>query len=243
MFGAPDVVLIPEFQEWHASFPSHSKKARVRIIDNLRSINWNRDVVWTEAGGVRFGRDFAKIEGTLESTEVGKKLESMELFRPECGPSREEVHSLYIDLERRIAELTTGIVKINVSGFHSDSVFARVTLPTLANNENVSLVSVEILNDKEWQFPIQKGTDLLAFFRATCIDFDIPCNKIFWSGGGGTNRLRAEALMRREGGVTLNALIAEQDPELLRMIDGIPEAEFHRTRSIWEYLSIKFAST
>jgi len=240
MFTGRDVVFVPDNSNWTDSVPESFWEKRDEVVACLRETVWNRDLRWLECDfpcAARSKPD-APMPGTLESTEAGQALERLSLFDPgkELFLSPDAAKNEWQELERRFSAAARGRVSIPVSSIIGDSVFCKITLPTLVDNPNVQLEFMEAYLEKELRTSIRSKSALELFLRSMDIRFDIPYFAVFWSGPG--NRKRAEDYAQREGRQTLGMFIDGQDPGLRAAIEALP---YEDARPIWDYLSTKFA--
>lgn len=78
-------------------------------------------------------------EGTLESTEAAKEFLKLNLFDSDNKISKEQAHELWCTLEKRFAEGVEGKVTIHATSIIENSVFNKIVIPTLLENEKAVL--------------------------------------------------------------------------------------------------------
>ncbi|MGX7263788.1 hypothetical protein [Enterococcus crotali] len=105
-------------------------------------MDWNRDITFIqspiELELISLSENEYE-EGSLESTSGGQEFVSLDLFDPENDIEKEVVKELWLNLEKRFAEAATGFVSIYTNSFDDDSVFNKITIPTLLKNDDVTL--------------------------------------------------------------------------------------------------------
>ncbi|MHC5215099.1 hypothetical protein ACYSNR_00420 [Enterococcus sp. LJL128] len=137
--GEPDVTLVPEVGEFNGITAK-------RLSEILSSISWNREIdfIFADMSLQVIDKSESDVQpGTVESTEGGEQFLSLDLFNPENEISKEDVKQAWINLEERFAEAAEGFVTIYTHAFSENSVFNKITVPTLLNNEKVTLNFVE----------------------------------------------------------------------------------------------------
>lgn len=127
------------------NIPSEGKFDNIpitKIKETLAQMDWNRDITFIqspiELELISLSENEYE-EGSLESTPGGQEFLSLDLFDPENDIEKEVVKELWLNLETRFAEAATGLVSIYANSFDEDSVFKKITIPTLLKNENVTL--------------------------------------------------------------------------------------------------------
>ncbi|MHB8063093.1 MAG: hypothetical protein ACYDG2_10745 [Ruminiclostridium sp.] len=143
LVGRPDIVYIPDKSSWTQTSPVWAKNRYHEIITYLKSIPWNRNLVWVETAGITVIEKSAYEEyalpGSLEATPGGREFEKENLFQPGSPVKPEEAYQLWCRLEKRFAEQASGKVRLFAENIIPDSVFAVISLPTLKENTNVTL--------------------------------------------------------------------------------------------------------
>ncbi len=79
-----DLIYVPTESEWGAVAPAWAKERLKQIGERILAHGWHREVR-VEAGSV-MGELFQSpmvIPGSIESTELGRSLESMHLYDPD----------------------------------------------------------------------------------------------------------------------------------------------------------------
>lgn len=133
--GEPDVLYVPNEGKY-------GEMSLEWLIKKISDIEWNRDLRIKEADLTvpALQIDDPEIkEGTLESTEAGEQFLSLDLFDPNSEISKEDVKKIWCHLEQRFAESVEGLVTIYVNSFSENSVFSKITIPSLSANNNVTL--------------------------------------------------------------------------------------------------------
>ena len=140
MVKGADRVYVPDESSWLKAMPSWTSQQRLQALARLKSVAWNRKLVWEECGCPLSVGPVKVIRGSLESTEGGQDLEARRLFEPGSKMTHEQAHQLWHAAARMFAEQASGTVTIFMSEVIPDSVFQVVELPALKNNPNVTLV-------------------------------------------------------------------------------------------------------
>lgn len=140
MVKGADRVYVPNESSWLKAMPSWTSAQRLQALARLKSVAWNRKLVWQECGCPLSVGPVRVIRGSLESTEGGQALEAQRLFEPGSKMTHEQAHQLWHAAARMFAEQASGTVTIFMSEVIADSVFQAVELPALKNNPNVTLV-------------------------------------------------------------------------------------------------------
>ena len=112
------------------------------ILSAIKSIDWNRDIIFNECDMDLNCMSIDKNEieeGTMESTEAAKEFHSLYLFDPDKKVEKEQAHELWCTLEKRFAEQAEGKVTIYANSIIENSVFNKITIATLLKNEKVVL--------------------------------------------------------------------------------------------------------
>ncbi|MBE6052875.1 MAG: hypothetical protein E7212_03020 [Clostridium sartagoforme] len=142
MIGEADIIYIPNDKMWDSSKIEWAKGDKEEILNNIKSIEWNRDIKLSEMDMelICISTDDNDIEkGTIESTEAAKEFKNLNLFDPDKKVSKEQAHELWCVLEKRFAENAKGKVEIRANDIIEGSVFDKITMPTLINNKNIQL--------------------------------------------------------------------------------------------------------
>ena len=140
MVNGPDRVYVPDVPNWLKAAPSWTKESRAEVLSRLKSVAWNRKLVWRECDCPLQLGEHTVIRGTLESTPGGQALEERRLFEPGSKLTHKEAHKLWHEGARMFADQTKGAVTIYMSEVITDSVFQVIELPALKKNPNVTLV-------------------------------------------------------------------------------------------------------
>lgn len=116
--------------------PKNDKKL-ANMINVIKSIQWNRTLEYIDSNyDVKVIEEAAQEyeKGTLESTQAGKEFTQLNMFDPGFDLPEMKVHELWCVLEKRFAEQVEGKVTIKASNVVKDSVFDKITIPTLSKN-------------------------------------------------------------------------------------------------------------
>lgn len=142
MVGEPDIIYIPKIEIWKESSTKWASENRNEILNAIKSIDWNRDLIFSECDielkCILISQDEFE-EGTIESTETAKEFQSLYLFDPDKKVEKEQAHELWCTLEKRFAEDVEGRVTIYAKSTIENSVFNKITIPMLLENKNVIL--------------------------------------------------------------------------------------------------------
>ncbi|HEY0049382.1 MAG TPA: hypothetical protein VGB68_08870 [Pyrinomonadaceae bacterium] len=139
MARGEDIVYVPDEANWLKSAPDWARQRREEILARLKSVMWNRRLVWQQGKGSFGASRF--VPGSLESTWGGQRLEKRRMFHPGSKITHEEAHELWHDAARLFAGQARGEVTIfkGAQGMPG-TVFQEVELPALEINPNVTLV-------------------------------------------------------------------------------------------------------
>jgi len=84
--------------------------------------------------------DKTEIEkGTMESTKAAKEFQPLYLFDPDKKVEKEQAHELWCTLEKRFAKGVEGKVTIYANSIIENSVFNKISIVTLLENDKVIL--------------------------------------------------------------------------------------------------------
>lgn len=139
MIDEPDIIYIPEPAQWNNSTSRISEK-RNEILSIINSIEWNRDFIFKECNSTLMVLSVNEDRfetGTLEATKGAKELLQLSLFDPCKTVEKEHAHELWCVLEKKFAEDIKGKVTISANNIIENSVFNKITIPTLLENDNV----------------------------------------------------------------------------------------------------------
>jgi hypothetical protein len=142
MVEEADLIYIPNPESWEKSSPKWASKIREEILRNIKEVNWNRDIEFKECDislKCMAANENEIEEGTIESTQAAREFLRLDLFDPDKKVEREQAHELWCTLEMRFAEQVEGKVTIYASDIIENSVFNKITIPTLLKNEKVVL--------------------------------------------------------------------------------------------------------
>jgi hypothetical protein len=143
MAFSPCKIYVPGQDTWIREAPDWARANRGFILESLKNVPFNRDVIWEERESAHFWpRHVANPpSGSLESTPGGKQLESLRLFQPESRSkaTKEFAKKVWCKLAEKFATQASGKVTISESSPIEGSVFREIELPTLQKNQNVTL--------------------------------------------------------------------------------------------------------
>jgi hypothetical protein len=143
MVDEPDLLYVPKEEIWNLTAPIWAKDRKKEIINRIIDFGWKRDLVETENNSPIISTDalFKHVMGTLESTEGGKKLESLNLFNPKMPLPNEMIRKLWYEAEKKFSEAVKGEIKIFLGDdVRNNSVFNRITIPVLKVNPNAKVI-------------------------------------------------------------------------------------------------------
>lgn len=142
MLGEADIIYIPNDEIWRKSSRKWASQNKNEILSNIKSLDWNRQMAFNEYDidlkCMTVDEDEIE-EGTIESTEVAKEFQSLYLFDPDKKVGKEQAHELWCTLEKRFAEQVEGKVTIYANSVIENSVFNKITIVALLENEKVVL--------------------------------------------------------------------------------------------------------
>ena len=140
MAEGSDRVHVPDEAAWMRTVPPWARERRGEILGNLRSMGWNRELVWNEGDLEPILDPLAfDIPGDVESTPGGRLLQSMNLFDPGSGAGTEGARETWHEAVRKCVEQARGEVRVHASEVIPGSVFERIVLPGLRANPNVTV--------------------------------------------------------------------------------------------------------
>jgi hypothetical protein len=139
MAQGADVVYVPDAERWASGAPAWARARAAEIVERLKSIAWNRELVWRVVPVSGFLEGDLPIAGSLESTPAGRQLEQLRLFEPNGRFTHAQNHEVWRTACRRFAEGATGRVTIFADTVVPDSVFQVIELAALKANPNVTL--------------------------------------------------------------------------------------------------------
>jgi hypothetical protein len=140
------IPIEPMYQESDIMYLPVNQEDYKEIIETIRSIPWNRNLVYEQAKYELKGIDRSALEfeeGSLESTEAGKEFAALGMFDPGFEMEPEKVHELWCVMEKRFAESAAGKVTIVSNSIIAGSVFEKVSIPALMSNDKAFLFFVE----------------------------------------------------------------------------------------------------
>lgn len=142
MLNCEAIIYFPSKDSWGAIEKSFSQKERLEIIFLFERIAWKRKVkvviVDITPEVLSKEQDVVK-DGSMESTQAGKKIEADALFDPGSPLISKQVNEIYISLEKKFAESVKGLVTVHKTALVEDSVFSSVILPALERNANAEI--------------------------------------------------------------------------------------------------------
>lgn len=134
MIDKPDILYLPQ------NNLSYYDKDEMREL--ISSIEWNRNIILQDDDVDLIcisPEELEFQEGTLEATEAGREFLAMDLFNPDKKVSKEQAHELWCILEKRFAESVEGNVQIHATSIIENSVFNKIVIPALLNNDKAVL--------------------------------------------------------------------------------------------------------
>lgn len=137
----PDVVYFPSSSKWKDTSPIWCRDKREEILNRLRNVRWNRQLIWEENDRNEFLSfdPSHPLPGSLESTPGGREFESKNLFDPDATLTKEQAKEIWLKMVRLFAEQAKGKVTLFANEVIVGSVFQEIELPILKQNRNVSL--------------------------------------------------------------------------------------------------------
>lgn len=142
MIGEADIIYIPNDEIWNSSTIEWVKGNKDKILRDIKSIDWNRDIKFNEMDIdlMCISMDNDDIEkGTIESTEAAKEFQNLNLFDPDKKVDKKQAHELWCVLEKRFAQGVQGKVTIYANSIIENSVFNKITIAALLENDKVML--------------------------------------------------------------------------------------------------------
>jgi len=142
MAEGPDIVFVPSAQVWNQSAPPFAQDRRDQIVERLKGLKWNRELLWEESDAASCSThdpSSSTVPGSIESTPGGKFIEQQNLFGPDSPVSFSEARTLWSQAEMQYAALASGRVTLFVSTARANSMFKLVSLPALQRNPNATL--------------------------------------------------------------------------------------------------------
>lgn len=142
MAQGSDIVLVPSAHSWSQSAPPFAQNRRDAVIERLKSVKWNRELLWEDSDSATCSAhdpSLDSVPGSIESTPGGKFLEGLDLFGPDRPMSFEEARAIWSKSEAEFAAKASGRVTLFVSSARPKSMFTLVSLPALQRNPNVTL--------------------------------------------------------------------------------------------------------
>ena len=142
MIGEADIVYIPNDEIWNSSKIGWVNGNKDKILSDIKSFDWNRDLVFDDCETdfrIIPAKEDEILKGTIESTQAAKEFENLALFDPNKKVDKKQTHELWCTLEKRFAEGVEGKVTICASEIKENSVFNKITIPTLSENDKVTL--------------------------------------------------------------------------------------------------------
>lgn len=114
MMNCEAIVYFPSEQKWK-TIENEFSEERLEIIFLLERIVWKRKikvVIMDIIPEILNLQHDIVLTGSMESTQAGRKIEVENIFDPESSLTMEQVHELYISLEKKFAENVEGVVAI-----------------------------------------------------------------------------------------------------------------------------------
>ncbi len=142
MMSCEAIVYFPTEANWSTVENDFSKQERLEIIFLLERIAWKRKIKIVEVDiSPRIIKSIGEtiLLGSMESTKAGRKIEEDNLFDPESPLTIEQANNIYVSLECKFAEQVQGIVTVYRENSIKNSVFDKIVLPILKENNKISL--------------------------------------------------------------------------------------------------------
>jgi len=142
MADGPDIVFVPPERAWNHSAPPFAQGRRDEIVERLKGVKWNRELLWEESGAASCSThdpSSSTVPGSIESTPGGKFIEQLNLFGPDSPVGFSGARTLWSQAEIQYAAQASGRVTLFVSTARANSMFKLVSLPALQRNPNVTL--------------------------------------------------------------------------------------------------------
>ncbi|MBU3102326.1 MULTISPECIES: hypothetical protein [Clostridium] len=146
MVGEADIIYTPNDEIWKACDSKWASQNRKKILNDIKSVEWNRNIAFNECNiGLKcMPVDKTEIEeGTMESTKAAKEFQTLYLFDPDKKVEKEQAHELWCTLEKRFAKGVEGKVTIYANSIIENSVFNKISIVTLLENDKVILNIVD----------------------------------------------------------------------------------------------------
>lgn len=132
MYEKPDIIYIPNNADQY-------------MVEIIKAISWNRNLSYKECEfNVKcLSVNDSEIEtGTLESTKAAREFLQLNMFDPGFDMDENKVHELWCILEQRFAASVEGKVEIRANDIVEGSVFDKITVPTLMQNEKAHVIFI-----------------------------------------------------------------------------------------------------
>lgn len=142
MADGPDIVMVPSADAWDRSSPPFAQGRRDEILERLKDVKWNRELVWEVSDAASCSShdpSSSVVPGSIESTPGGSYVEQLNLFEPDSPLSFDKVRGLWMEVEEQFAAGAHGRVTLLVSTARPNSMFKLISLPALQRNPNVTL--------------------------------------------------------------------------------------------------------
>ena len=143
MKNGPCRVYVPGPAAWAARAPAWAQGQRATVLQRLHDIEWKRDLQWCESEHTAFWHRHVSqpVDGSLESTAGGVRLEGMRLFHPDSllRLSKADAKRVWCNGAEQMCLQLRGKVRIDARERIAGSVFMEVELPAMQRNPNVEL--------------------------------------------------------------------------------------------------------
>ena len=143
MYQSACLIKIPDENSWKKSSPLWARANREEILNNLKSIPWNRPVAWKEESNVPFlklpkGKGF---QGNLECSPEGRRLEGLRIFHPKASKhfAQEVAKQKWYRLVQAYVMSRQGDYYIPLNNSSSNSVTKEVEWPAARANHNITI--------------------------------------------------------------------------------------------------------
>lgn len=106
MADGPDIVMVPSADAWDRSSPPFAQGRRDEILERLKDVKWNRELVWEVSDAASCSShdpSSSVVPGSIESTPGGSYVEQLNLFEPDSPLSFDKVRGLWMEVEEQFA--------------------------------------------------------------------------------------------------------------------------------------------
>lgn len=140
MHKGKDIIIIPNKEQWKSVQNIFSFSEREEILFLIEHIKWKRDIKLIDLDvEPMIDKEFAYIEGAIESTQGYKILTKENLFDVNSKLENDQVKDVYCKLEEKYALSCKGNVLIKKELLVEGSVVNELCIPILQGNSNVKI--------------------------------------------------------------------------------------------------------